>query len=107
MKLRNVQDILKTRAAARKIPQKAFVFGEPEKAFEGTLRQEVTLVQGIVADKAKGIVKVIKDSKLKVQAAIQGEQIRVTSKSKDDLQAVIGYLRANPPDIPLQFTNYR
>ncbi len=107
LKLRNVQDILRTRIAARRLPIKALQFGEPEKAFEGTLRQEVTLIQGIAQDKAKDIVRAIKDSKLKVQAAIQGEQIRVTGKSKDDLQAVMTLLRTNPTDIPLQFTNYR
>ena len=107
LKLRNIHDILKLRMAARKISTKALQFGEPEKAFEGTLRQEITLVQGIPQDKAKDIVKVIKDSGLKVQPAIQGEQIRVTSKSKDDLQEVMQHLRSNPPEIPLQFTNYR
>ena len=107
LKLRNLQDILKTRMVARKIPLKSLQFGDPEKAFEGTLRQEVTLVQGIPADKAKGIVKVIKESGLKVQAAIQEDQIRISSKSKDELQALMAHLRANPPDIPLQFTNYR
>ncbi len=107
LKLRNLHDILKGRLAARKISVKALQFGDPEKAFEGTLRQEVTIVQGIPADKAKAIVKSIKESGLKVQAAIQDEQIRVTSKSKDDLQGVMQLLRANPPEIPLQFTNYR
>lgn len=107
LKLRNLQDILKTRMASRKVSIKALQFAEPEKAFEGTLRQEVTLVQGIPQDKAKDIVKGIKDTKLKVQVAIQGDQIRVSSKDKDDLQAVIQYLRGNPPAIPLQFTNYR
>ena len=107
MKLRNLQDILKTRAAARRIPVKALQFGTPEKAFEGTLRQEVTLVQGIPQDKAKGLVKSIKETKLKVQAAIQEDQIRVTAKSKDELQAVIAHFRNHAPDIPLQFTNYR
>jgi cyclic-di-GMP-binding protein len=107
LKLRNLQDILKMRMAARKISTKALKFEEPEKAFEGTLRQEINLVQGIPPDKAKEIVKLIKESKLKVQAAIQGEEIRVSAKSKDDLQAVMGLLRQSPPDIPLQFTNYR
>lgn len=107
LKLRNVQDILKTRLAARKISIKALDFGDPEKAFEGTLRQEITLVQGVAGDKAKEIVKAIKETGLKVQAAIQGEQVRVTSKSKDDLQAVMNHFRAHPLDIPLQYTNFR
>ena len=107
MKLRNLHDILKSRMAARKIPMKALQFETAEKAFEGTLRQEVNLVQGIASDKAKEIVRLIKDSKLKVQASIQDDQVRVTGKSKDDLQSVILVLRAAPLDIPLQFTNYR
>lgn len=107
LKLRNLQDILKSRMAARSVPVKAMQFGEPEKAFEGTLRQDVSLVHGIPQEKAKSIVKEIKQALKKVQASIQGEQIRVSSKSKDELQAVISYLKSNPPDIPLQFTNYR
>ena len=107
LKLRNLQDILKMRMASRKVSIKALKFAEPEKAFEGTLRQEITLVQGIPQDGAKDIVRGIKETKLRVQAAIQGDQIRVSSKSKDDLQAVMQHLQANPPEIPLQFTNYR
>lgn len=107
MKLRNLQDILRTRMASRKVPIKALQFQEAEQAFEGTLRQEVTLVQGIPQDKAKEIVKAIKETKLKVQPAIQGDVVRVSSKSKDDLQAVMSQLRSLPIDIPLQFTNYR
>ena len=107
LKLRNLQDILKTRMASRKVPLKALKFEDPEKAFEGTLRQEVNLVQGIPQDKAKEIVKAIKETGLKVQPAIQGEEIRVSAKSKDELQAVIAHLRNFPLDIPIQFTNYR
>lgn len=107
LKLRNLQDILKTRMAARKISLKGLKFGEPEQAFQGTLRQEVGLIQGIDQEVAKEIVRQVKESKLKVQAAIQGDKIRVTSKSKDELQATIAYLQANPPEIPLQFVNYR
>ena len=108
MKLRNVQDIVKTRMASRKIALKALKFEDPEKAFEGTLRQEVSLISGIPQEKAKEIVKQIKQAKLKVQPSIQGEQIRVTSKSKDDLQSVMVQLKADASiDIPLQFTNYR
>ena len=107
LKLKNLQDILKTRIASRKVPLKGLQFKDPEKAFEGTLRQEIELIQGIPQEKAKEIVKGIKDLKLKVQAAIQGDEIRITSKSKDDLQAVMAHLNANPAGIPLQFTNYR
>lgn len=107
LKLRNLQDLLKTRMAARNISVKALKFEEPEKAFEGTLRQEVELVNGIAQDKAKEIVRLIKESGVKVQASIQGDEIRVTSKSRDDLQAVIQLLREASLEIPLQFTNYR
>ena len=107
LKLRNLQDILKTRIAARKIPLKSLQFADPEKAFEGTLRQEVTFVNGIPPDKCKDIVKRIKETKFKVQAAIQGDEIRISSKSRDELQEVIQFLKANPADIPLQFVNYR
>ncbi len=107
LKLKNLHEMLKTRMASRKVPIKALQFGEPEQAFEGTLRQEITLVQGISQDKAKEIVRLIKEAKFKAQPAIQGEQIRVSSKSKDALQEVINYVRTLPVDVPLQFTNYR
>lgn len=107
LKLRNLQDILKTRLAARKVPLKGLRFDPPEKAFEGTLKQEVTLLQGIPPDKAKALVQRIKQMKRKVQVSIQGDQVRVSSKSKDELQAVIADLRGAVLDIPLQFTNYR
>ncbi len=107
LKLRNLQDILKTRIAARSISVKALQFKDPEEAFGGTLRQEIELVNGIPQDKAKEVVRIIKDAGLKVQASIQGDEIRVTSKSKDDLQAVIQLLRESSLEIPLQFTNYR
>ncbi len=71
------------------------------------MRQVVTIQQGIATEKAREIVKAIKDSKLKVQVAIQGEQLRVSGKKKDDLQAVIALLRGADFGIPLQFTNFR
>ena len=107
LKLRNVQDILKTRCAARGISMKALEFKDAERSFEGSLSQWVTLVQGIAHDKAKEIIKIIKDLNLKVQSSMQDEQIRVTSKSKDELQAVIQNLRQKNLSIPLQFTNFR
>ena len=107
LKLKNLQDMLRSRVSARKISQKALQFGDPEQAFEGTLRQDVSLVQGIPQDKAKDIVKTIKAVEKRVQASINGDLIRVTSKSKDELQSVMTHLRSNPPAIPLQFTNYR
>jgi len=107
MKLRNLQDILKIRMASRKLSIKALEFKTPEKAFDDCLRQEVALVQGIPQEKAKEIVKSIKDMNFKVQASIQGDEIRVTSKSKDELQAVMQHLRGLPLTIPIQFENFR
>jgi len=107
LKLKNLQDILKTRLAIRKVPLKSLEWGTAEKAFDGMIRQEVKFTLGIPSDKAKEIVRVIKETRLKVQASIQGEEIRVSSRSKDDLQAVIQHLKEYPSTIPLQFTNYR
>lgn len=107
MKLRNLQDILRTRMASRKISQKSLDFKTPEKAFDGCLRQEVTLTQGISQEKAKELVKSIKDLLLKVQTSIQGDEVRVSSKSKDDLQAVIQHLQAAQLTFPVQFVNFR
>ncbi len=107
LKLRNLHDILKTRMAARGISIKSLVFKDPERAFEGTLKQEVELLCGLSQEHAKEVVRLIKESGFKVQAAIQEDQVRVSSKSKDDLQAVIQYFRQNPFKVPLQFTNYR
>lgn len=107
MKLRNLQDILRTRMASRKISQKALEFKTPEKAFDGCLRQDVALTQGISQEKAKEVVRIIKDLSVKVQASIQGDEIRVSSKSKDDLQSVIQHLQSAKIDIPLQFVNFR
>ncbi|HNX68575.1 MAG TPA: YajQ family cyclic di-GMP-binding protein [Candidatus Omnitrophota bacterium] len=107
MKLRNLQDILKTRMVSRKISVKSLDFKTPEKAFDGCLRQEVSLVQGLPQEKSKEIVKAIKDMNLKVQTAIQGEEVRISSKSKDELQAVIQHLRALPLTVPIQFVNFR
>ncbi|MCI0571021.1 MAG: nucleotide-binding protein, partial [Myxococcaceae bacterium] len=73
----------------------------------GTVRQKVSLQQGIPSEKAREIVKIIKGSKLKVQAAIQGDQVRVSGKNKDDLQSVMRVLRESSLDINMQFTNYR
>jgi len=107
LKLRNVQDILKTRMAARGISLKALKFETPEKAFEGTLKQEVLLIVGLSQEAAKAITKRIKDGHRDAQPAIQGDKIRVSSKSKDALQAVIAGLRAEPPEAAIQFTNFK
>jgi uncharacterized protein YajQ (UPF0234 family) len=105
--LKAVNDILQTKLAKRGVSLKALDYGKVEPAAKGTVRQVVTIQQGIATEKAREIVKAIKDSKLKVQVSIQGEQLRVSGKKKDDLQAVIALLRGADFGIPLQFTNFR
>jgi uncharacterized protein YajQ (UPF0234 family) len=106
-KLKAVTDILETRLVKRGVPLKALSYGAVEKALGGTVRQKVTMQKGIPSDKAREIVKVIKSTKRKVQAAIQGDQLRVSGKNKDDLQAVMQTLRGTDLGIDMQFTNYR
>ena len=105
--LKAVTDILQTKLAKRGVPLRALDYGTIEPAHKGSVRQVVTIRQGIESEKAREIVKAIKDSKLKVQVAIQGEQLRVTGKKKDVLQDVIALLREKDFGIPIQFTNYR
>jgi uncharacterized protein YajQ (UPF0234 family) len=105
--LKAVTDLLQTKLARRGVSLKALDYGTIEPASKGTVRQAVTIRQGIPSEKAKEIVKAVKDSKLKVQVAIQGEQLRVSGKKKDDLQAAIALLRGADFGIPLQFTNFR
>ena len=107
MKLRAVVDILQSRLHKRGVPLKALTYGDVEPAAGSTFRQKIGLQQGIPIDKAKEIVRLIKDTKLKVQASIQEDQVRVTGKSKDDLQSIMALLRGKDLGIALQFTNYR
>ena len=106
-KLKAVRDILESKMMKRGISIKALTYKEPEAALGSTARQKVALQSGIPIEKSREIVKIIKNSKLKVQAAIQGEQLRVTGKSRDDLQAVMTLLRGAKLEIDMQFTNYR
>jgi len=106
-KLKNVIDILQGKLVKRGISLKFLDYGKVESSLGGSVKQEITLKQGIPQEKAKQINTLIKDKKLKVQPQIQGDQIRVASKSKDELQVVIQTLRAANLDIELQFTNYR
>jgi uncharacterized protein YajQ (UPF0234 family) len=106
-KLRALRDILEGRMAKRSVSLKSLKNNTPEKAFEGTLRQVVELTSGLPADKAKELIKIIKDSRLKVQVQIEGDKLRVSSAKKDDLQAIIAYLRNAQFSLPLQFKNYR
>jgi len=106
-KLRALTDILATRMAKRGISLKSLKFNDPEKAFEGYLRQSVEIRMGIDKDKAKELVGIIKGLGLKVQPQIEGEKIKVSSPKKDDLQAVIVRLKGLNFSIPLGFCNYR
>jgi uncharacterized protein YajQ (UPF0234 family) len=107
MKLRAVVDILQSKLHRRGVPLKALSYGKPEAAAGGRVRQRIALQQGIPIDKAREIVKLIKESKRKVQAAIQEDQVRVSGKNRDDLQAVIAMLREKDLGIALQFVNFR
>lgn len=105
--LKNVVDILQNKMIKRGISLKALQYGNVEPAAGTSVRQNVKLQVGIEKEHAKEIVKLIKDSKLKVQAQIMEDQVRVTSKSKDDLQAVMQLLRGKEFPFAMQFTNYR
>ncbi len=106
-KLVSVKDILETKLVKRKVSLKALDYGKLEQAAGGTVRQKAKIVQGIEVEKAKEIVKTIKDAKVKVQASIQSDQVRVVGRSKDDLQRAMTLVRETDYGIPLQFTNYR
>jgi uncharacterized protein YajQ (UPF0234 family) len=106
-KLRSVKDILETRLVKRNVSLKALDYSPIEAAAGGTVRQRAKIVQGIETEKAKAIVRAIKDAKLKVQASIQSDQVRVTGRSKDDLQKAMAIIKSHDYGIPLQFTNYR
>ena len=106
-KLRNMNDILQQKLVRRGVPLKAFDYAKAEPAAGGTLRQRAQIQQGIPQEKAKEIVKLIKDSKAKVQASIQGDTVRVSGKDRDTLQQVIATLKAKDFGINMQFTNYR
>lgn len=106
-KLTALNDILQSKLVKRGVPLKGLTYGKVEQALGGTVRQRVTLQQGIPQEKAKEIVKFIKDTKLKVQASIQGDLVRVAGKDRDTLQEVIAALRGHDFGIDMQFTNYR
>ena len=105
--LKAVNDVLQNKLIKRSVALKSLSYGVIEPATKGTVRQKVTIQQGIPIEKAKEIVKAIKDAKLKVQAAIQSDQVRVSGKKRDDLQGVIALLKSSDFGLPLQFTNYR
>jgi cyclic-di-GMP-binding protein len=106
-KLKAVNDILQGKLVKRGVPLKALTYGTVEPAAGSTVRQRITMQQGIPTEKAREIVKVIKDSKKKVQASIQGDLVRVSGKDRDTLQEIIVLLRQKDFGIDMQFTNYR
>lgn len=106
-KLTALTDIVQSKLHKRGISIKNLVFGTKESALEGTVRQKVTLQQGIPVEKAKQINRLIKDANLKVSSQIQDEQVRVTGKKRDDLQEVIGLMRKQDLGLDFEFTNFR
>ncbi len=106
-KLKAVNDVFQTKLVKRGVPLKALTYSVIEEAAGSTVRQRITMQQGIPIEKAREIVKVIKNSKKKVQAAIQGDLVRVSGKDRDTLQEIIAMLRQSDFGIDMQFTNYR
>ena len=106
-KLKAINDVLESKLVKRQVPLKGLTYGAIQPAAGSSVRQEISLQQGIPIEKAREIVKTIKDSKKKVQASIQGDLVRVSGKDRDVLQEIIGLLRGKDFGIDMQFTNYR
>ncbi len=106
-KLKSLRDILEDKLVKRKVSLKALDYQKVDDAALGTVRQKAKVVQGIESEKAKEIVRAIKDAKIRVQVSIQGDQVRVAGKNRDDLQKVIAMVKERDFGIPLQFVNYR
>jgi len=106
-KLQAIGEILRAKMTRRNLEAKSLEYGEAENASGGTKRQLITIKQGISQDLAKSMVKQIKQEKMKVQASIQGDQVRVTGKKRDDLQEAIAMIKGMKADRPLKFTNFR
>jgi uncharacterized protein YajQ (UPF0234 family) len=106
-KLKAVNDVLQQKLVKRGVPLKGLTYGAVEPAAGGTVKRRISMQQGIPIEKARDIVKVIKDSKKKAQASIQGDLVRVSSKDRDTLQEIIALLRQKDFGIDMQFTNYR
>lgn len=107
MKLHAIRDMLIAKVVRRSIDVGALDFGTPEKAGGDMVKQVVTIVNGIDIETARKVVKLVKDTKIRVQAAIQGEEVRITGKKRDDLQDVINALKEADVGMPLQFVNFR
>ncbi|HTH97329.1 MAG TPA: YajQ family cyclic di-GMP-binding protein [Stellaceae bacterium] len=107
LKLNQMHELLKVHLTRRKIDANALDFKEPEKASGDSVRQEIVIKQGIDREISKKIIKELKDSKLKVQVAIQGDELRVSGKKRDDLQEAIAFIKAMKIEQPLQYVNFR
>jgi len=107
LKLKQVQELLRGHMAKRKVDVGMLDFKEPEKAFGNSLRQTVAIKQGVERDLAQKIIKTIKASKAKVQVAIQGDELRVTGKKRDDLQGAIAVVKEGKLNQPVQYVNFR
>ncbi len=107
LKLKQMHELLQQHLARRKVEVSALDYADPQKASGSAVRQLVTIKQGITQELAKTLVKAIKDSKLKVQAQIQGDELRITGKNRDDLQTAIALLRKTEVEQPLQYVNFR
>ena len=106
-KLKSLIDIMQQKLVKRKVPLKALTYGKTESALGGTVRQKVSIQQGISSEKAKEIVRFIRDTKLKVRSTIQADSVRIAGRDRDTLQNVIALLREKDFGIDMQFTNYR
>jgi len=106
-KVKTVAEILRAKLVRRNLNPKCLEYGRIEDASDSSKRQSITIKQGVSQDLAKTIVKAIKQEKMKVQAAIQGNQVRVSGKKRDDLQTVIALIKGMDADRPLQFSNFR
>jgi hypothetical protein len=106
-RVNTIAEILRAKLVKRKLDPKCLEYGEMEDASGGNKRQRITIKQGVSSELAKTIVKLIKQEKMKVQAAIQGEQVRITGKKRDDLQAAMALIRGMDADRPLSYTNFR
>jgi hypothetical protein len=107
LKLGQMHDLLRTYFARRELDVKALDFGTPEDATGDSLRQTVTIKQGIDGDLARKIVKAVKGAKIKVQLAVQGDELRVSAKKRDELQETITFIKDMDLELPLQYTNFR
>ena len=106
-KVKAVVDVLQSKLVRRGVSLQALVYGKIEPAAGGLAKQTITVQQGVDADKARQVVKVVKDSKIKVQVQIQGDQLRVSGKKRDELQGTIHLLKGQDFGLPLQFVNFR